>query len=126
MNIEAKAKIGSGKKVFNIIIITLSKRQQHAEAIFDDSTTTMFEKVKKKYAICIIWVLVTDFPGPSSILASMFFHFEHDNDFAIRCIFTFYIYIFLLSKAPGYCSLEHKTAFLKSKHTIEFPVESSR
>jgi hypothetical protein len=27
------------------------KRQQHAEAVFGDSTTMMFKNVKKKYAI---------------------------------------------------------------------------
>jgi hypothetical protein len=45
----------------------------------------MFEKVKKKYAICIICVSLTDFPEPPSVLTSMFYHFEPDNDFAIGC-----------------------------------------
>jgi hypothetical protein len=40
----------------------------------------MFEKVKKKYVICIS---LTDFPEPPSVLASMLYHFEPDNDFAI-------------------------------------------
>jgi hypothetical protein len=44
----------------------------------------MFEKVKKKYAICIIYVSLTDFPEPSSVLASS----EPDNDVAIRCMFS--------------------------------------
>jgi hypothetical protein len=43
----------------------------------------MIEKVKKKYAIFIIWVSITDFPEPSLVLASMLYHFEPDNDFAI-------------------------------------------
>jgi hypothetical protein len=47
------------------------KRQQHAEAIFDDSMTTMFEKVKKKYAICIICVSLTDFREPASSVLSI-------------------------------------------------------
>jgi hypothetical protein len=64
---------------YNYII----KRQHHAKAVFDNSTTTIFEKVKKKYAICIICVSLTHFPEPSSVLASMFYHFEPDNDFAI-------------------------------------------
>jgi beta-galactosidase beta subunit len=46
----------------------------------------MFKKVKKKYAMCIICVLFTDFPESLSVLTSMFYHFEPDNDFAIRCI----------------------------------------
>jgi hypothetical protein len=46
----------------------------------------MFEKVKKKHVICIICVLLTDFPERSVVSAPMFFHFEPDNDFAIRCI----------------------------------------
>jgi hypothetical protein len=36
--------------------------------------------------ICIICVSLTDFPEPPSVLASMFYHFKPDNDFAIRCI----------------------------------------
>jgi hypothetical protein len=50
--------------LFNIIIITLFLKK-HAEAVFDDSTFTMFEKVKKKYAICIICVSLTNFPETS-------------------------------------------------------------
>jgi hypothetical protein len=53
---------------YNYII----KRQQHAEAVFDDSTIKMFEKVKKKYSIYIICVSLNDFPEPLSVLASMF------------------------------------------------------
>jgi hypothetical protein len=30
------------------------------------------------------------FPEPSSVLASMFFHVEPENDFAIRCILQKY------------------------------------
>jgi hypothetical protein len=48
--------------------------------------TMMIEKVKKKDAICIICISLTDFPEPSSALASVLYHFEPDNDFAIRCI----------------------------------------
>jgi hypothetical protein len=33
----------------------------------------------------------TYFPEPSSVLASMFFYFEPDNGFAIRCIYTIHI-----------------------------------
>jgi hypothetical protein len=73
------------KQVF-IIIITLLKDNDMQKAVFDDSTTTMFEKSKKKYAICIIYVSSTDFPEPPLVLASMVYHFEFDNDFAIRCI----------------------------------------
>jgi hypothetical protein len=44
----------------------------------------MFEKVKKKYIACIICVSLTDFPEPSSDLASISsIIFEPDNDFAI-------------------------------------------
>jgi hypothetical protein len=32
-------------------------------------------------------IMNTYFPEPSSVLASMFFHFEPDNDYAIRCIY---------------------------------------
>jgi hypothetical protein len=85
VNLEAKTKEGSGKYVLLFIIIIIIKRQQHAKAVFDVSTTTMFEK-KKKYVICIIWVSLTDFPEHPSVLASMFYHVEPDNDFAIRCI----------------------------------------
>jgi hypothetical protein len=46
----------------------------------------MFEKVKKKYAICIIFVSLTDFPELPLFLASMFYYFEPDNDYAIRCM----------------------------------------
>jgi hypothetical protein len=34
----------------------------------------------------IIIIMNAYFPEPPSVLASMFFHFEPDNDFAIRCI----------------------------------------
>jgi hypothetical protein len=44
-------------------------------------------KTLSKSMSCIICVTLTDFPEPSSVLlASMFFHFEPDNDFSIRCI----------------------------------------
>jgi hypothetical protein len=58
------------------------------------SMTLMFENVEKNYAICIICVSLTDkFPGPSLVLASMFHHFEPNNDFAIRRhLYIFYIY----------------------------------
>jgi hypothetical protein len=69
------------------------KRQQHAKAILKDSITKIFEKVKKKYAICIIWVSLTDFPEPPSISASVFYHFEPNNDFSIRCIYRSNIYV---------------------------------
>jgi hypothetical protein len=47
----------------------------------------MFEKVKYTiYSMCIICVSLTDFPEPPSVLASMFYHLEPDNDFAIRCM----------------------------------------
>jgi hypothetical protein len=49
----------------------------------------MFEKVKKKYDICIICVSLTDFREPPSVLASMFYNFELDKDFAIRCMIVF-------------------------------------
>jgi hypothetical protein len=42
----------------------------------------------KKYAIWIIYVSLTDFPEPPWVLASMFYHVEPDNDFAIRCRHT--------------------------------------
>jgi hypothetical protein len=82
------AKSLSGSKWKNIEAETdyIIKRQQHAEAVFDDSTTTMFEKAKKEYAICIICISLTGFPELPSVLASMFYHFEPDNDFAIGCI----------------------------------------
>jgi hypothetical protein len=48
----------------------------------------MFEKAKKKYVIFIIYISLTDFPEPPSVLASMFYHFEPDNDFAIKSIFV--------------------------------------
>jgi hypothetical protein len=48
----------------------------YAKAVFNDSTTTMFQKAKKKYVICLICVSLTDFPEPSSVLPSMFYHFE--------------------------------------------------
>jgi hypothetical protein len=34
----------------------------------------------------IIIIMNAYFKEPSSILASMFFHFESDNDFALRCM----------------------------------------
>jgi hypothetical protein len=46
----------------------------------------MVEKVKEKYSICILCVSLTNFPEPLSVLAFMFYHFEPDNDYAIRCI----------------------------------------
>jgi hypothetical protein len=55
--------------------------------LFNASTTTMFEKFKKNYAICLICVSLTDFPEPHYFLASMFYYFEPDKDFAIRCTF---------------------------------------
>jgi hypothetical protein len=42
----------------------------------------MFDKVEKKYVMCIMCVSLTDFPEPPSDLASMFYHFEPNNDFA--------------------------------------------
>jgi hypothetical protein len=44
----------------------------------------------------------TYFPEPSSVLASMFFHFEPDNDFAIRCILgaMFIVELILKSTQP--------------------------
>jgi hypothetical protein len=56
------------------------KLKQHAESVFDDSTTIMFKKVEKKNAICIICISLTDFPEPPEGLASMFYHFQPDNN----------------------------------------------
>jgi hypothetical protein len=75
---EAKTEGGSEKEVFIII-----KRQQHAEAVFDDSTT--FRRSKKSRKSMHNVHLKTDFPDLPSVSASMFNHFEPDNDFAIRC-----------------------------------------
>jgi hypothetical protein len=50
----------------------------------------------------IIIIMNTYFPEPSSVLASMFFHFEPDNDFAIRCILgaMFIVELILKSTQP--------------------------
>jgi hypothetical protein len=40
---------------------------------------------KVKYAICIICVSLTNFPEPPTVLASIFYHFKLDSDFAIKC-----------------------------------------
>jgi hypothetical protein len=45
----------------------------------------VFEKVKKKYAICIICISLKEIPEPQG-LASTFYHFEPDNNFAVRCM----------------------------------------
>jgi hypothetical protein len=84
-NIEAKPEEGSEKYAFIII-----KRQQHDKAVFDNSTTTIFEKVKKKYAICIISVSLTDLQEPSSVSASMVYHFKPNNDSV--CILGVYMH----------------------------------
>jgi hypothetical protein len=62
---------------YNYII----KRQQHAEVVFDDYDV---RKSQEKYVVCIIYVSLTDFPELPSVSASIFYHFEPDNDFSIE------------------------------------------
>jgi hypothetical protein len=45
----------------------------------------MFKKVEKSMPYAYVYSLI-NFPEPSSVSASMFYHFEPDNDFAIRCM----------------------------------------
>lgn len=62
------------------------ERQQHAEDILI-LTIRRFETVKKKYAICIICVSLTDFQETLWVLDSMFYHFKSTT------IFSNYVYI---------------------------------
>jgi hypothetical protein len=43
------------------------------------------ENVCHMHNMCLI---ITDFPEPSLVLASMFYHFKPNNDYANRCILT--------------------------------------
>jgi hypothetical protein len=61
----------------------------------------MFEKVKKMYAICIICVSLADFPEPSLFLASMFYHFEPDNDLNLQLGVYIAIYTHVIRVYPS-------------------------
>jgi hypothetical protein len=67
MEHQAKTEEGSGKYVFIIIIITLLKKNQE-KVCHQDRPEKSFNET--------LWPLQS----------SMFYHFEPNNDFAVRCI----------------------------------------
>jgi hypothetical protein len=72
------------KYVFIIIIITLLKDNNMTKPYSTRRIRRLrCSKTSSKSMSCIICVSLTDFPEPSSVSASMFLHFEPDNDFAI-------------------------------------------
>jgi hypothetical protein len=86
---RAKTNVDSGKSVNKTHIMHAAyfffeffehRRRQIVE--YDFGTLLSFNNV-------IIIIMNTRFSEPPLVLASMFFHFEPDNDYAIRCISGF-------------------------------------